>query len=352
MDVRRSISRIFVRNMNAGDLFELFLVAAVSAILVIRLYLELAGYPQLGGDSLHIAHMLWGGLLMAVAILLMLFFLGQSVDRWAAIIGGAGFGTFIDEIGKFVTQDNDYFYEPAVALMYVTFILIVLMTRLMRRGRYSSNEYLLNALQLIEEVAVHDLDPEEQRQAMEYLKRANPQDPLVPALQHMLQNAATVPLPPPGPFTRFKHILRSIYLKLVTFRGFELIVVAFFMIQLLIKFIYLFVIIAKGLHAEQIISTTVFSHFVQNIEQLSFSQWAELISSIFSAVFIFLGVMLLRRSTLLAYAMFERSVLISIFITQVFMFYQDQFAALVGLFLNLILLAILRYMIERESKSR
>ena len=115
------------------------------------------------------------------------------------------------------------------------------------------------------------------------------------------------------------------------------------------RFFYLFVIIAKGLQADQIISIQLFSRFVENLEGLSFPQWAELISSLSSAAFVFWGIVLLRRSKLLAFTMFERSVLVSIFITQVFMFYQDQFAALVGLLFNLILLALLRYMIEREK---
>jgi len=51
--------RAFIRNLDADVHLEIFLVAAVAAILGIRLYLKLAGYPQLGGGSLHIAHMLW-----------------------------------------------------------------------------------------------------------------------------------------------------------------------------------------------------------------------------------------------------------------------------------------------------
>ncbi|MGH7908854.1 MAG: hypothetical protein ACRENW_03265, partial [Thermodesulfobacteriota bacterium] len=55
---------ISTRNFDAGNYLENFLVAAVAAVLVIRLFLKMTGYPQIGGSSLHIAHMLWGGLLM------------------------------------------------------------------------------------------------------------------------------------------------------------------------------------------------------------------------------------------------------------------------------------------------
>ena len=110
------------RNSEAGELLELFLVAAVCSVLGIRAFLAAAGYPQLGGDGLHIAHMLWGGVFMLVAFILLFTFLGGALDRLAAILAGVGFGTFIDELGKFVTSDNDYFYEPTIGLIYVIFV--------------------------------------------------------------------------------------------------------------------------------------------------------------------------------------------------------------------------------------
>jgi hypothetical protein len=62
------IHRWVIRDIEASDSLEIFLVSAVSAILGIRFYLYLTDYPQIGGGGLHIAHMLWGGLLMLVAM--------------------------------------------------------------------------------------------------------------------------------------------------------------------------------------------------------------------------------------------------------------------------------------------
>ena len=68
-----------LRNAEAGELIEFCLVAAVATVLVIRLVLELSGYPQLGGGGLHIAHVLYGGLLMLVALLLLFSLMNAPV---------------------------------------------------------------------------------------------------------------------------------------------------------------------------------------------------------------------------------------------------------------------------------
>ena len=79
-----------------GSLHETLLISSIATILVIRTQLWLTNYPQLGGGGLHIAHLLWGGLFMLLAIGLLLTFLGRHVRRAAAIIGGIGFGFFVD----------------------------------------------------------------------------------------------------------------------------------------------------------------------------------------------------------------------------------------------------------------
>ena len=79
-----------LRNSDATLLLESFLVAAVISVLVIRWVLTLTGFPRLGGGGLHIAHMLWGGGLMLVAILLLLAYLDRSVQHVAAVIAGLG----------------------------------------------------------------------------------------------------------------------------------------------------------------------------------------------------------------------------------------------------------------------
>ena len=65
---------------------------------------------------MHISHVLWGGLLMALAFVVLMTFIGPVVRRFAVLLSVFGFGLFIDEVGKFVTSDYDYFWEPTAAL--------------------------------------------------------------------------------------------------------------------------------------------------------------------------------------------------------------------------------------------
>src|SRR5262249_56488752 len=99
--------------------------------------------------------MLWGGLMMAAAILLLVSYLDRGSVEFAAILGGVGFGTFIDEVGKFVTRDNDYFFQPSIAVIYVAFILVFLAARAIhRRGAYAPAADHADAVRILTPAAV------------------------------------------------------------------------------------------------------------------------------------------------------------------------------------------------------
>jgi predicted small integral membrane protein len=69
-----------------------------------------------------------------------------------------------------------------------------------------------------------------------------------------------------------------------------------------------------------------------------------------TAVFVIWGVVrMLRRRRLPAYLMFERALLIQIFIGQFFTFVELQFVAAFGFVVNLLLLITIRYMIRGEQ---
>ena len=176
-----------LRNSDGPLLLESFLVAAVASFLGIRWSLTLTGFPKLGGGELHIAHMLWGGALMLGAIILLLAYLDRPVQHVAAIVAGLGFGIFVDEIGKFLTADNDYFFRPAVALIYVIFVVVFLVAQvIVGRRRLSEREALANALDRLEGTLGKSLEPEDRARIDELLDQVGPSWSLAPELRRYL----------------------------------------------------------------------------------------------------------------------------------------------------------------------
>jgi ABC-type transporter Mla maintaining outer membrane lipid asymmetry permease subunit MlaE len=66
---------------------------------------------------------------------LLLSFAGPVIRPAATVLSGVGIGLFIDEIGKFVTSDNDHFYRPAATLRYVFVASLVLAVHLLHGRR-------------------------------------------------------------------------------------------------------------------------------------------------------------------------------------------------------------------------
>lgn len=340
----------FVRNLDALFHLEVFIVCAVASILVIRLFLHLTGYPQIGNSTLHIAHMLWGGLLMLVAIIMLFSFIGRRVEMWAAIIGGIGFGTFIDEVGKFVTSDNDYFFEPSISIMYIVFILMILSLHMIKTGwSYTKKEYLVNALKGLEEVALQDLDQDEKDKVIKYLDKSDPDNPLTKSVRLLVSSSSLVP-DSQGLYSRLKISLKNFYSKIVSYKYFRSAVIIFFVGQLLFTLIYILIYtFFVGLGWESIMNIRILDSVAEKSMNLSFIDKAQIFSSLLSGVFVFVGVYYLRKSRLISYQMFERSVLVSILLTYVFIFYKEQFAALAGLSVNILIFIALRLMIQGEQ---
>ena len=108
--------------------------------------------------------MLWGGLGMMAAVVMLLVSVSRLSAEIAAVLGGAGFGVFIDELGKVISRDNDYFFRPTVALIYVIFVVLVLVfRRLARTAPRSPAANLANALELTKEAVIRDFDAEEKQ---------------------------------------------------------------------------------------------------------------------------------------------------------------------------------------------
>jgi hypothetical protein len=212
---RSFISRILrpVERHGAVRHLRFVLTSFAGTVIVTRLYLGLTGFPQLGRGQLHIAHVLWGGLLLFLAALLPIVFSNRWVYSTTGIISGIGVGLFIDEVGKFITRSNDYFYPPAAPIIYAFFLLTVLIYLQVKRPRpRDPRAELYAALDELSEVLDHDLDAAERADLRDHLIAARDGSPsrdladLANALLRFLDSEQlTLAVPTPGPLTRLQH---------------------------------------------------------------------------------------------------------------------------------------------------
>ena len=161
------------RQLHASSSVEAVVLIAVATILVTRLVLHISDYPRVGGASLHIAHVLWGGLGLTAASLVALSLTGRRARAVTIVLAGLGLGLFLDEVGKFVTTTNDYFYKPAVAIMYAFLAIIVVVARgvrdlLPRRP----HEELTAAIMIVADGLTHGVTSHQRTLAYDLLSRA------------------------------------------------------------------------------------------------------------------------------------------------------------------------------------
>jgi hypothetical protein len=356
--LRRLLAEAAPRDVDGGAYLQDFMVATVVAILLTRLFLGLTGFPRLGGGGLHVAHLLWGGLLMVVALALLLAVLGKRAKRWAALIGGVGFGLFVDELGKFVTADNDYFFQPAIALIYTILIGLFLAFRAIERRSLSTEEALVNAADLVREIVLRGATAAEVGHALDLLERSRAEGPVAAGLREAIAGAGRATERAPRWWTRAETRARRVYDSLVGWRWFQRAVLVLFVGQALVGTLQVLVALAGVLIVLFLpalaASLDVPEEFriVPRLVADPLSAVGPVVSSsapLVSLVCAILGVTRLRHSRLAAYHWLERSVLVSIFFGQVILFWQEQLTAVGDLAWDLLLLGALRYAIRQEE---
>jgi hypothetical protein len=158
---------------------------------------------------------------------------------------------------------------------------------------------------------------------------------MVAPLREVLREVGSAPARDPVALERAIFRLRDAYLRVVAKPRFTLVIGT------------VFYVLAVGSLGE--IVTLALATGDKN--HLSFIELASIASSAVSGAFAALGVFSLRAGNrMAAYRMFERSVLVSIFVTQVFAFAKSEFSAVFGLGLYLLIWVTLRYSIGLERK--
>ena len=311
------------------DLTTLF-VCAVSTVLLTRSFLALAGYPQVGGSKFHIAHVLYGGLLLLAACVVSLGFLNPEVKVVAAVLGGVGFGLFIDEVGKFVTKNVNYFYRPAIAIIYVCFVGLFGLIRWLGRRRFTAGEALLIGVESLKQDAVGGLTEERRARVLGLLDDTGARGLLVDGIRDLLENAE-LRRRAPSPIVRLSDRARSAWAALTGHRLFRVLIFALMTGGAAISSAELGWLLRHGFGA------------------LSFSQKAFALSTLAADVLLLIGALRLKSSLLSALHWYEHAVLLEITVSQVFLYTSEQLAASLNLAALLVLWPLIRWGIHFES---
>ena len=317
-------TRRLVRIADGAVSLQWLAITGISTVLITRGYLSATGYPQIGSGTLHIAHALWGGLLMLAAIAVALVYAGADSRIWTVLLGGAGLGLFTDEVGKYLTRTNDYFYRPAAAIIYLLFAsLLVLASLLDRGGTDAGDAGLGEAAQIAATGLVAGLTPESRSRATAALEGR--EDPAGLAVLRLLE---LVPVRRPGPVRRTWRASVSRAQQLADRRGTgEVAAVLLFLSHLAVAIV--FVVQACLLGAgEQLAPGT--------------EDWAvvaEAATRSVSLLLVSIGITRWRADRHSAYRWFRAALLVGLLVTQVLNFSVSQFRAVAELPFQLVLLA-------------
>jgi hypothetical protein len=320
-----------VRNVEFTQLFDAFFVTAITTILAVRFYLKLTGYPQIGGSALHVAHILPGSLLMLTSILVLLSAVNRAARGFAAVVAGVGFGLVWDELGKFITKNNNYFFHATPGLIYLTFVTLYLIVRYSAQRRFTQNDYMANVLDLLKDASINELDAREYEHAKQLLAHVSPRHTLYAPTKTMLE------LVKPSPTRRASLLDRMINgvkwpLKVLGRQAFFprliIVVAVIYGIASVAAAIYFF----AGAAAPD---TQHVAAFLKGDESDIIGGGSALVSAVLVATAAY---KYLAGHARRAYKLFEQGLLVNIFIGQVVLFFKSQNIALAWLAVTLFLL--------------
>ena len=333
-----------VRNVEFGRLFDSFFVTAVTTVLAVRFYLKLAGYPQLGSSTLHISHLLPGSLLLLVAFLVLLSSVNRAVREFSAIVAGVGFGLVWDELGKFITKNNNYFFKATPGLIYLTFVLLYLVARYAMQRRFTQEEYLANVLDILKDGTVKDLDPREYAHAQELMAHVSRNhtmyQPTLTLLEQVKPNARREPLI----MDRLIYVWQLPLHWLSRRRFFSKLVIT-------VAVAYGLASLAAAVFLFAGAASIDFRHLntlLQGDESDLVGGASALISAVCTAIATFKYA---RSDTRRAYKFFELGLLVNIFIGQVVLFFKNPGTAFVWLAATLILLTNVKILASENPKN-
>lgn len=348
--MRAFFGNVLVKRSGSSDNLLLFLVAAATSVLLTRFYLGLFDYPQIVHGSIHLAHALFGGLLLSIANILIFSFHGKRVRQWSAVIAGVGFGQFIDEVGKLITRTNNYFYQPVPMIIYLSFIFLFFLYRYFDEYTPKTpKELIYDILEHLEDAAEHTLYQKTKKKIESEIQNllTHPDvgyHVLVNGLHQLVEKLPTVP----KKNNRYIQRVKTSWKWLEDFTAERK---SIFYFLLLLFSIY----IVNTFFGVYLFGQEVFRHevFLQSHTFSAEFQWfmivAQIASQAISAIVMTQGFLfLVGRKRVTALKLFRTGLAINILITHVFTLYFRQFDAVPELLITLGLFAIIHNILEEE----
>lgn len=348
-----------VKRQGAERYLLIMLVSFACSVIGTRVFLQLTGYPQIGNSVFHVAHVLWGGLLLFVATVLTIIFVNHWVYTLVALCSGIGVGLFIDEVGKFITQNNDYFFPFAAPIIYAFFLLSVLIYLQVRRPRkIDARVELYYALDQVMELIENDLDEQEHAELETRLQRvlvsANSpeQKRLAEALLAVIaSDTITISSTSPNLWQRIMAQVEKFERRFLTERRYRFLLVLGLSIAAIGSLVEL-ILFAAALFSPQVLEELVSglllsSHSFDNPLSVTWFLILLVLNGI-TGVMIFLGggLLLIGRSRLGSEISFL-GLLIALTTVNLLLFYFNQFAAVgTTLWQFTLLVAVLRYRVK------
>jgi len=322
--------RFLVRSTDLAHRLDLFLVAAITSVIVNRVFLVITGYPQIGNGTLHISHAIWGALMMAIAVIFAVSYITPAMRGVVALLGGIGFGFFVDELGKFITRDVNYFFKPTFSLIYLVFLVMFFSFRTIERKRFGPNEAILNGLEALKSAALGRLDEPRQQRALDLLRTTRASGGLAERVAGLLRDVPALAAHEPRGPARAAQRAAAWYLRWTTRPSFVVTVAALFVLRVAVLGVVTAVVVFDGGGVK------------------GFSEWMSVVTVSISTVLILIGVGWLPFSRVKAYRWFDVGLLVALLVAQVFLFEQEQLVGTIGLAVTLVYWVLLRSAMRAE----
>lgn len=347
--------RSLVLRFRAGQNIVITLLSFAFSVGATRLFLELTGYPKLGGGELHIAHVLWGGLLLFAAALIPIIFVNDWAATLSALVAGLGVGLFIDEVGKFITSTNDYFHPSAAPIVYVFFLLTVLLAFQVRQNRpKSTRSKMYEIMERFSEVLDRDLSAYEREELIQSLVEVGKSEDrkelsaLAESMKQYLQTQnSKVKNIHPNFLDRQKIALIKFERKFLTRPKLRIAILIGMLgsaIWSLVSPIFFFSISKNALELQIFYEKLISNRLVRNANGLNWFETRVLMEGSLALIILVAALLILLKKEKIGTWLGMISLIVAITLVNLLVFYFEQFSTiLLATFQFLVLVLIMRY---------